>query len=256
MKKTTAILLTVFCAACLLVSAILGIVGGVSYSRYAALEEGENIMFIEVEGYGVMTAELYPEEAPITVANFKKLAGEKFYDGLIFHRVISGFMIQGGDPNGDGSGGSPNKITGEFAINGVQNDIKHERGVLSMARRSYPYDSASSQFFIVHETSEHLDGKYAAFGRLTDGIEIVDKIASVGTDSNDKPYKDVVIKTVTAEKENLSLNPSGAFITAICFGAATLLGALAATLLFLSAKKEAKAKAEALALQRRSQRKK
>lgn len=130
---------------------------------------------IEIEDYGKISLVLDGNTAPITVANFVKLANEGFYDGLTFHRVIKDFMIQGGDPEGTGYGGSENKIKGEFAANGVENNIKHVRGVISMAR-SQAYDSASCQFFIVHETSPHLDGSYAAFGYVTDGIEVVDSI--------------------------------------------------------------------------------
>lgn len=130
---------------------------------------------IDVEGYGTITAELYGNAAPITVANFLKLADEGFYDGLTFHRIISGFMIQGGDPLGNGTGGSDETIKGEFSANGVKNDIAHTRGVLSMAR-SNAYDSASSQFFIMHADASHLDGAYAAFGRVLSGMEVVDAI--------------------------------------------------------------------------------
>ena len=130
---------------------------------------------ISVKDYGVITAELYGDVAPITVANFLKLTDEGFYDGLTFHRIISGFMIQGGDPNGNGTGGSSEKIKGEFSANGVQNDIAHERGVLSMARSS-DKNSASSQFFIMHKDAPHLNGQYAAFGRVLSGIEVVDAI--------------------------------------------------------------------------------
>lgn len=139
--------------------------------------------------------ELYPEKAPITVANFEKLAGEKFYDGLTFHRVISGFMIQGGCPKGDGTGGSKEKIKGEFSANGVPNDLKHTRGVLSMARAMDP-NSAGSQFFIMHKDAPHLDGQYAAFGKVVEGMETVDEIAASETDYNDKPLKPVVIKRI------------------------------------------------------------
>lgn len=130
---------------------------------------------IEVKDYGTIEVELYGEAAPITVENFVKLVKEGFYDGLTFHRVISGFMIQGGDPNGNGTGGSDATIKGEFSSNGVENNIKHERGVLSMARSS-ANDSASSQFFIMHETAPHLDGEYAAFGKVTNGMDVVDAI--------------------------------------------------------------------------------
>ena len=143
----------------------------------AIVPEASHWVEIEIAGYGTITAELYSNIAPITVANFVKLANEGFYSGLTFHRIIDGFMIQGGDPNGDGSGGSPESIKGEFNSNGVYNPIKHERGVLSMARTYIP-DSASSQFFIMHQNSPWLDGEYAAFGRVLTGIEIVDAICA------------------------------------------------------------------------------
>ena len=133
---------------------------------------------IDVKDYGVITAELYENIAPITVANFVKLVNEGFYDGLTFHRIIEGFVMQGGDPNGDGTGGSPERIKGEFSANGWDNPLKHERGVLSMARQSYPLDSASSQFFIMHQAARSLDGQYAAFGRVLTGMEIVDAICA------------------------------------------------------------------------------
>lgn len=153
------------------------------------------MVVIELENGKEIKLELYPDKAPITVKNFLKLAGEGFYDGLIFHRVIKGFMLQGGDPTGTGTGGSGEKIKGEFSANGVANDLKHERGVISMAR-AMPPDSASSQFFIVHQDAPHLDGNYAAFGRVVEGIETVDEIASVETDSHDRPLKDVRMKRV------------------------------------------------------------
>ena len=159
------------------------------------LNENNPKVEINMGEYGVMELELFPETAPITVENFLNLVDEKFYDGIIFHRVISGFMIQGGDPKGIGIGGSDKKIKGEFISNGVKNFLKHSRGVISMARTNIP-DSASSQFFIMHKDSPHLDGSYAAFGVVTKGIEVVDKIASVETDYRDKPIKDVKIKTI------------------------------------------------------------
>lgn len=140
--------------------------------------------------------DLYPDVAPITVANFEKLVKDGFYDGLIFHRVISGFMIQGGDPLGNGTGGSKDKIKGEFAQNGVKNDLKHTRGVISMARSMMP-NSASSQFFIMHKDAPHLDGSYAAFGKVVEGIEVVDEIAAVKVNFNDKPLEPQVMKKVT-----------------------------------------------------------
>ena len=151
---------------------------------------------IEMENGKEILIELYPDVAPITVANFEKLVGQGFYDGLIFHRVIKGFMIQGGDPEGTGMGGSNEKIKGEFRSNGVANDLKHTRGVISMARSMMP-NSASSQFFIMHEDAPHLDGNYAAFGKVVKGIEVVDEIASVKVDFNDKPLEPQVMKKVT-----------------------------------------------------------
>ena len=151
---------------------------------------------IEMENGGVMLAELYPEIAPITCENFVKLVNDGFYNGVIFHRVIPGFMIQGGDPTGTGMGGHGWQIKGEFAKNGVKNDLKHTRGVLSMARSMAP-DSAGSQFFIMHQNAPHLDGQYAAFGKLVEGIEVVDEIANTPTDFRDKPRTPVVIKSMT-----------------------------------------------------------
>ncbi len=156
------------------------------------------MVVIEMETGKKIKIELYPDKAPITVANFEKLVNEGFYNGLTFHRVISGFMIQGGDPLGNGTGGSKEKIKGEFASNGVPNDIKHVRGVLSMARSMNP-NSASSQFFIMHKDAPHLDGQYAAFGKVVEGIEVVDEIASVDTDFRDKPVVPQVMKSVTIE---------------------------------------------------------
>ncbi len=151
---------------------------------------------IEMADGGIIKVKLDKEAAPITVANFEKLVKEGFYDGLIFHRVIGGFMIQGGDPTGTGMGGSPDNIKGEFRANGVNNPLKHTRGTISMARTQVP-DSASSQFFIVHEDALFLDGQYAAFGAVTEGMDVVDRIASVDTDFRDKPVHDVVMKKVT-----------------------------------------------------------
>ena len=206
--------------ACLLLGALLLSFG--SCGKKNDTVESDVIVEIVVKDYGTITLELYPKIAPITVDNFVSLANAGFYDGLIFHRVISGFMIQGGDPLGNGTGGSDNKIKGEFSANGVTNDLSHTRGVISMARGSsayeqyiqmgYPesmfsadqlaalrqgYDSASSQFFIVHQDSPHLNGYYAAFGRVTAGMEVVDTIAAVETNStNNKPLVDVVIETI------------------------------------------------------------
>lgn len=157
------------------------------------------IVTIEMENGGVIKAELYPEKAPNTVNNFVSLVKSGFYDGLIFHRVISGFMIQGGDPAGVGTGGPGYSIKGEFALNGFKtNDIKHLRGVLSMARAMNP-NSAGSQFFIMHQNASHLDGQYAAFGKVIEGIDVVDKIAAAKTDWNDKPVKPQTMKKVTVE---------------------------------------------------------
>lgn len=153
-------------------------------------------VIIEMENGKKITVELYPKDAPITVDNFLKLVKAGFYNGLIFHRVISGFMIQGGDPMGTGYGGSGTSIKGEFRANGINNTIRHTRGVISMARSQSP-DSASSQFFIMHKDAPYLDGQYAAFGRVVDGIEAVDEIASVETDCNDMPLKPQRIKTIT-----------------------------------------------------------
>ncbi len=153
---------------------------------------------IEMENGGIIKLELYPEHAPITVANFEKLVKEGFYDGLIFHRVIKGFMIQGGDPEGTGMGGAKEKIKGEFVRNGVNNPIKHTRGVISMARSMMP-DSASSQFFIMHKDAPHLDGSYAAFGKVVEGMEVVDAIAECKTNFNDRPVEEQKIKTITIE---------------------------------------------------------
>ncbi|MDO4520438.1 MAG: peptidylprolyl isomerase [Erysipelotrichaceae bacterium] len=159
------------------------------------------MVIIEMDNGSVMKIELDPKAAPATVANFKKLVKEGFYDGLIFHRVIKGFMIQGGDPTGTGMGGSKQTIKGEFAANGFNNPLKHTRGVISMARSQNP-DSASSQFFIMHKDAPHLDGSYAAFGKVVEGIEAVDEIASVRTNFRDKPLHDVVMKRVYLEGED------------------------------------------------------
>ena len=150
---------------------------------------------IEMKDGGIIKAALYPEIAPITVENFTKLISENFFDGLIFHRVIEGFMIQGGGYDENGNHKEAASIKGEFTQNGVQNDLKHTRGVLSMARTMVP-NSASSQFFIMHKDAPHLDGQYAAFGKVTDGMDIVDKIASCKTDYSDAPIEKQVIKTI------------------------------------------------------------
>ena len=156
------------------------------------------IVTIKIKGMGDIKAELYPDVAPITVENFVKLAGSGFYNGLTFHRIISGFMIQGGDPEGTGMGGPGYSIKGEFASNGVPNSLNHTKGVLSMARSMNP-DSAGSQFFIMHKDAPYLDGQYAAFGKVIEGIEVVDSVASVKTDYNDKPLEPVVIEIMSVE---------------------------------------------------------
>lgn len=156
------------------------------------------IVTFEMEDGKVFKAELYPEVAPNTVNNFLSLVKKGFYDGVIFHRVIAGFMIQGGDPKGIGVGGPGYCIKGEFSANGVKNDLKHQRGVLSMARTQVP-DSAGSQFFVMHADADYLDGQYAAFGKVIEGMDVIDAIASVRTDFRDKPLKEQKMKKVTAE---------------------------------------------------------
>lgn len=179
--------------------------GNVADTDTGDLLSGKHYAVITVKDYGEISLELDADTAPITVTNFVNLVNKGFYDGLTFHRVIDGFMIQGGDPEGNGTGGSDKNITGEFAANGIKNDLKHERGVISMARSKLP-DSASSQFFIMHETAAHLDGQYAAFGKVTSGMDIVDKIAknTPVTDSNGTvlPKNQPVITSVKmTEKE-------------------------------------------------------
>ncbi len=155
------------------------------------------VTFTMADG-GIIRAELYPEVAPVSVNNFISLIQKNFYDGLIFHRVIKGFMIQGGDPEGSGMGGPGYSIRGEFSENGFENNLKHTEGVLSMARSMHP-DSAGSQFFIMHKTSPHLDGAYAAFGKVIEGMDVVNKIAECDTDWNDRPLKEQKMETVTVE---------------------------------------------------------
>lgn len=156
------------------------------------------VVTFTMENGDIMKAELYPDIAPISVNNFISLIQKNFYDGLIFHRVIRGFMIQGGDPEGTGCGGPGYSIKGEFSANGVENNLKHTEGVLSMARSMAP-DSAGSQFFIMHKTSPHLDGSYAAFGKVIEGMEVVNKIAETATDYYDRPLEDQKLKSVTVE---------------------------------------------------------
>ena len=169
--------------------------GTIEKISYEETNEITNYVKLETTK-GIILVELYPDVAPITVENFQNLVNEKFYDGLIFHRVIKDFMIQGGDPEGTGLGGSSKTIKGEFKNNGVNNDLSHTRGVISMARNSISMDSASSQFFIVQKDSTYLDGDYAAFGKVIAGMDVVDKIASVNVDSNDKPTSTQKIKSI------------------------------------------------------------
>ena len=184
---------------CLLLAATLA----ASLLLLASCKEKTVRVAMEVQDFGTIQLELYPEKAPETVANFEKLVKEGFYDGLTFHRIIKGFMIQGGDPKGNGTGGSDETIKGEFSANGfTKNDISHKRGVISMARSGMSYDSASSQFFIVHEDSTFLDGQYAAFGMVTDGMDVVDAIANVkvksgaGDSSPSVPLNKVIITRI------------------------------------------------------------
>ena len=156
------------------------------------------VVTFEMENGDIMKAELYPEVAPNTVNNFVSLVKKGFYDGLIFHRVISGFMIQGGDPEGTGIGGPGYSIKGEFAQNGVENNLVHDAGVLSMARAMHP-DSAGSQFFIMHKNAPHLDGAYAAFGKVTEGMDVVNQIAETDTDYSDRPLDEQKIKSMTVD---------------------------------------------------------
>lgn len=162
------------------------------------MENKNPIITFEMENGDIMKVELYPEIAPNTVKNFVSLVNKGFYNGLTFHRVIPGFMIQGGCPEGTGMGGPGYHIKGEFLQNGIKNNLKHSRGVISMARSMMP-NSAGSQFFLMHKDSPHLDGSYAAFGQIIEGIEVVDKIAGVKTDYNDKPLEPQVMKTVSVE---------------------------------------------------------
>ncbi|MBQ1641986.1 MAG: peptidylprolyl isomerase [Oscillospiraceae bacterium] len=167
------------------------------------MSEQNPIVTIEMENGGIIKAELYPETAPNSVNNFISLVNKGFYDGIIFHRVIAGFMIQGGDPRGIGIGGPGYSIRGEFEANGFKNDLKHSRGVLSMARAMDP-NSAGSQFFIMHEDAPHLDGQYAAFGKVIEGMDVVDAIAAVRTDYNDRPRTPQKMKKVTVETFGVS----------------------------------------------------
>lgn len=197
MKKIISILLCILIAACCLTACKKD----VDYS-----DENNPIATIVVKDFGTITVELYPKAAPNTVNNFISLANSGFYDGVIFHRVKYDFMIQGGDPDGNGKGGPGYSIKGEFSANGFENNLKHERGVISMARGSYSMDSAGSQFFIVQADSEHLDGQYAGFGKVTDekSMEVVDAIACVPTKpANDKPLDSVIIESITVDTKGV-----------------------------------------------------
>lgn len=182
----------------LLIILILILIGGYFIMTEANAEGKNPIVTITMETGGEIEVELYPEVAPNTVNNFIYLAEQGYYDGLIFHRVIENFMIQGGDPDGTGRGGPGYSIKGEFAQNDFENDLEHTRGVISMAR-AQPYDSAGSQFFIMHEDFQRLDGAYAAFGEVISGMAVVDEIATVNTDQNDRPEEPQVMETVKVE---------------------------------------------------------
>lgn len=188
----------------ILVCSLFLLVGCSNNKKDKKYLSGKIYATIDVKDYGIIKLELDADTAPITVTNFVSLVKDGFYDGLTFHRIIDGFMIQGGDPNHDGSGGSKKKIKGEFSKNGVDNDISHTRGVISMARAGYSYDSASSQFFIVHKDSKFLDGEYAAFGHVLDGMDVVDKIVEDAnpTDDNGSIIKDEqpIINSITIDK--------------------------------------------------------
>lgn len=168
-------------------------------------EDSNPVATIEMEDGGIIKVELFPEIAPNTVRNFIYLANDKFYDGLIFHRVIEGFMIQGGDPIGNGTGGPDYSIYGEFSNNKFVNSLSHERGVISMAR-ARDMNSAGSQFFIMHQDNPSLDGDYAAFGKVTEGMDVVDKIATTKTNNSDKPVTDIKIKSITIETFGVDYN--------------------------------------------------
>lgn len=197
MKRIVSLLLALCAALCTL--CCLGCTNNENETEetVSSGEAGETIMVqIEMDNGGIIKLELYPDVAPITVENFVSLVKDGFYDGLTFHRVIKNFMIQGGDPTGTGMGGSDKTIKGEFSSNGVENTLSHTRGTISMAR-SQKKDSASSQFFICHADATYLDGDYAAFGKVVEGMDVVDEIAGVKTNYNDKPLTAVVMKSVT-----------------------------------------------------------
>ena len=188
--------LTALVLICVSFTACAGNSFDVDIDGVSASETETDFVMIRVKGYGDIVIKLFPETAPQTVANFKKLVSEKFYDGIIFHRVIENFMIQGGDPDGDGSGGSPDNIYGEFYANGFANDLLHNRGVVSMARLGNDNNSASSQFFIMHVDYPYLDGSYASFGYVIHGMNVVDAIARSRTDSNDRPMAEIKMEFV------------------------------------------------------------
>ncbi len=195
MKKIISLIIT--CALVLAIGAGCCEKNEIEAPGEEAVSTGEVVhALITMESGDGIILELYPEIAPITVNNFVKLVNDDFYNGLTFHRIIEGFMIQGGDPEGTGMGGPGYEIKGEFEANGVKNSISHTRGAISMGRKSYGYDTAGSQFFIVHQDSTYLDGQYAAFGRVIAGMDTVDKIASVATDESDYPLQPQVIKTI------------------------------------------------------------
>ena len=206
MLKLTKAVAVLVCACLCLPLAGCGLFGGNNEQQEDNMNDDSKVLaYIEVTGYGTIELELYPDIAPQSVYNFCSLARSGFYDGVTFHRVINNFMIQTGDPTGTGNGGPGYCIKGEFSANGVKNDLHHERGVISMARASYSYDSAGSQFFICQSTQgvAHLDGQYAAFGRVLEGMDIVDAIAAVATNATNKPLQDVVIKTIRIEGPEL-----------------------------------------------------
>ncbi|MGG5462169.1 peptidylprolyl isomerase [Clostridium sp. B9] len=177
--------------------------GGKTEGKEGSVPEGENpIATIEVKDFGTIEAELYPNVAPNTVNNFISLSNSGFYDGLTFHRIVKGFVLQGGDPEGTGVGGPGYSIKGEFSANGVENNIAHEEGVLSMAR-SQAKDSAGSQFFIVTKAAPHLDGQYAGFGKVTKGLDVVHKIEETSVGPNDKPVKDIVIESIKVDTKGI-----------------------------------------------------
>lgn len=205
LTKKQCILISIIAAVVIIAAIVLGITlgkgGKTQEADYA--NAPHPVATLTMENGGVITIELYPDVAPNTVANFVTLANSGFYDGLTFHRVISGFMIQGGDPDGNGTGGPGYSIKGEFTQNGFQNDLKHDRGIISMARANNP-DSAGSQFFIMHQNSPWLDGAYAAFGKVLEGMDVVDAIASVKTNPrNDMPLEPQVISSIRVDTKGV-----------------------------------------------------